>query len=239
MALPILKHPTFELTVPSTQQKITYRPFLVKEEKILLLSQASDKMMDLIRSVKQIINNCIIEGDINLDVRPTFDIEYIFLKLRANSVSDIAKFKFQDQESGKEVKIEMDLKEVEIVRTDGHTSLIDIGNNVKLQMSYPTYDQLSKFGDGKDNNATVNATFDMIKVCIAQVLVGEDEVHEFKDYTSSEVDGFVESLSTKNFQDVQTFFDTMPKLEKVIEYKVGKRIEKRTFSGLADFFPSA
>ena len=79
----------------------------------------------------------------------------------------------------------------------------------------------------------------MIKVCIAQVLVGEDEVHEFKDYTSSEVDGFVESLSTKNFQDVQTFFDTMPKLEKVIEYKVGKRIEKRTFSGLADFFPSA
>ncbi len=237
MALPVLKHPTFELTVPSTKQKITYRPFLVKEEKILLLSQASAKLEDLVRSVKQIINNCIIEGDINVDALPTFDIEYIFLKLRANSVSDIAKFKITDEESGKQVDIELDLKDVEIFRPEGHNSLVDIGSNVKLQMKYPTYDALSKFGGEGDE--VVKATFDMIKVCVDQVIVGEDEVHQFKDYSESEVDNFVDSLTSKGFADVQRFFDTMPRLEHTVEYKVGKRTEKKVFSGLADFFPSA
>jgi len=236
MALPVLKHLTFELTVPSTQQKITYRPFLVKEEKILLLSQASDKMSDLIRSVKQIINNCIIEGDINIDVLPTFDIEYIFLKLRSNSVDDIAKFKFTDDEYKKEIDIELDLKEVEVVRPEGHNPLVELGDNVKLQMKYPTYDMLSKYGDGAE---VVKATFEMIKVCVAQIIVGEDEVHEFKDYTVSEVDTFIDSLTSQNFRDIQTFFDTMPKLEHTVEYKVGKRTEKKVLSGLADFFPSA
>ena len=237
MALPVLKHPTFELTVPSTKQKITYRPFLVKEEKILLLSQASAKLEDLVRSVKQIINNCIIKGDINVDALPTFDIEYIFLKLRANSVSDIAKFKITDEESGKQVDIELDLKDVEIFRPEGHSSLVDIGSNVKLQMKYPTYDALSKFGG--EGAEVVKATFDMIKVCVDQVIVGEDEVHQFKDYSESEVDNFVDSLTSKGFADVQRFFDTMPRLEHTVEYKVGKRTEKKVFSGLADFFPSA
>ena len=236
MALPVLKHPTFELTVPSTKQKLTYRPFLVKEEKILLLSQASDKISDLIRSVKQIINNCIIEGDVNIDMLPTFDIEYIFLKLRANSVSDIAKFKFTDDESNKEIDIELDLKEVEVINPEGHFPLVELGNNIKLQMKYPTYDTLSKYGDGSE---VVKATFDMIKVCVAQILVGEDEVHEFKDYTLSEVDTFVDSLTSQNFRDIQTFFDTMPRLEHTVEYKVGKKTEKKVFTGLADFFPSA
>ena len=233
MGLPILKHPTFELTVPSTNQKITYRPFLVKEEKILLLAQASNKLKDVIRSVKQIINNCVIEGEVNVDALPTFDIEYIFLKLRANSVNDVAKFKIPDEETKKDVDIELDLKDVEIYRPEGHNSLIDVGDNVKLQMSYPTYDALEKFGEGQE---TAKATFDMIKVCIDQVLVGEDEVHQFKDYSEKEVDTFVESLSSKAFVDVQKFFDTMPRLEHTVEYKVGKRTEKKVFSGLADFF---
>ena len=233
MGLPVLKHPTFELTVPSTNQKITYRPFLVKEEKILLLSQASNKLKDVIRSVKQIINNCVLEGEVNVDILPTFDIEYIFLKLRANSVNDIAKFKIPDEETKKDVNIELDLKDVEIYRPEGHNSLIDVGDNVKLQMRYPTYDALEKFGEGQE---TAKATFDMIKVCIDQVLVGEDEVHQFKDYSEKEVDTFVESLSSKAFVDVQKFFDTMPRLEHTVEYKIGKRTEKKVFSGLADFF---
>jgi hypothetical protein len=224
------------LTVPSTQQKITYRPFLVKEEKILLLSQASDKLDDLVRSVKQIINNCILSGEANVDALPTFDIEYIFLKLRANSVNDIASFRITDEESKKEIKIDLDLKDVEVLNTEGHKDIVDLGDNVKLQMKYPTYDMLTKFGDGGE---VVQATFDMIKVCVAQILVGEDEVHEFKDYTTSEVDGFIDSLTSQNFKDVQNFFDTMPRLEHSVEYKVGKRTETKVFSGLADFFPSA
>lgn len=236
MALPIMKHPTFELTVPSTNKKITYRPFLVKEEKILLISQASNKLEEVIRSVKQIINNCIIEGDIDVDALPTFDIEYIFLKLRANSVSDIAKFKVTDEETKKEINLEIDLKDVEIFRPEGHKPLVDVQDGIKLQMIYPTYNMLQKFGDGTE---TAKATFDMIKVCIDQVLVGEEEVHQFKDYSEKEVDTFIESLSSKVFVDIQTFFDTMPRLEHTVEYKVGKRTEKKVFTGLADFFQSA
>ena len=235
MALPVLSHPTFDLTVPSTKEEIVYRPFLVKEEKILLLAQEANNVKDLTRSVKQIINNCIIEGDVNVDASPTFDIEYIFLKLRANSVSDIAKFNIADEETKKEVEIEIDLKEVEIQYTNDHTSTVVLNDVVSLQMKYPTYEILGRMGEGGDQQV-VKATFDMIKACIDKVLVGEDEVHEFKDYSNSEVDNFIDSMTSQNFQDIQKFFDTMPKLEYTVEYKIGKRTKTRTFSGLADFF---
>ena len=239
MALPVLQHPTFELKVPSSGKKITYRPFLVKEEKILLLSQAADKLEDLVRSVKQIINNCIVDGDINIDASPTFDIEYMFLKLRAHSVNDLAKFSIPDEETKKQIDIEFDLKEVEIHRTEGHSNVVKLSNDVKLEMKYPTYDTISKFGGGDE---AVKATFDMIKQCVDKVIVGDgenQEVHEFKDYTEQEIDAFVDSLSSQAFRDVQDFFDTMPRLEHTIEYKAGKRTKKRTFVGLSDFFPSA
>ena len=239
MALPVLQHPTFELKVPSSGKKITYRPFLVKEEKILLLSQAADKLEDLVRSVKQIINNCIIDGDINIDASPTFDIEYMFLKLRAHSVNDLAKFSIPDEETKKQIDIEFDLKEVEIHRTEGHSNIVKLNNHVKLEMKYTTYQIISKFGGGDE---AVKATFDMIKQCVDKVIVGDgenQEVHEFKDYTEQEIDAFVDSLSSQAFRDVQDFFDTMPRLEHTIEYKAGKRTKKRTFVGLSDFFPSA
>ena len=164
---------------------------------------------------------------------PTFDLEYIFLKLRANSVSDLAKFKISDEETQKEVDIELDLKDVEIHYTDGHDSKIKLNDVVSLQMRYPTYETI---GTIDENVNQVKATFDMIKACIDKVLVGEDEVHEFKDYSNSEVDAFIDSLTSQNFQDVQKFFDTMPRLEHTVEYKIGKRTKTRTFSGLADFF---
>ena len=233
MALPVLSHPTFDLTIPSSKEKIIYRPFLVKEEKILLLAQEANDVKDLTRSVKQIINNCIVEGELDVQNAPTFDLEYIFLKLRANSVNDVAKFKVSDEETQKEVEIELDLKEVEIHYTDGHDSKIKLNDVVSLQMSYPTYDSI---GNIDENSNQIKATFDMIKSCINKVLVGEDEVHEFKDYSNSEVDAFIDSLTSQNFQDVQKFFDTMPRLEHTVEYKIGKRTKTRTFSGLADFF---
>ncbi|NMJ87640.1 MAG: baseplate protein [Thaumarchaeota archaeon] len=233
MALPVLSHPTFDLTIPSSKEKVVYRPFLVKEEKILLLAQEANEIKDLTRSVKQIINNCIVEGELDVQNAPTFDLEYIFLKLRANSVSDLAKFKISDEETQKEVDIELDLKDVEIHYTDGHDSKIKLNDVVSLQMRYPTYETI---GTIDENVNQVKATFDMIKACIDKVLVGEDEVHEFKDYSNSEVDAFIDSLTSQNFQDVQKFFDTMPRLEHTVEYKIGKRTKTRTFSGLADFF---
>ena len=102
-------------------------------------------------------------------------------------------------------------------------------------MKYPTYEILGRMGEGGDQQV-VKATFDMIKACIDKVLVGEDEVHEFKDYSNSEVDNFIDSMTSQNFQDIQKFFDTMPRLEHTVDYKIGKRTKTRTFSGLADFF---
>jgi hypothetical protein len=238
MALPVLSHPTFDLTIPSTKETIVYRPFLVKEEKILLLAQEGNNIKELTRAVKQIINNCIVEGSVNVDKSPTFDIEYIFLNLRANSVNDIAKFSITDEETKKEVEIEIDLKDVEIQYADDHDPTVILNDAVSLQMKYPTYEAIGNVGniDGEGNQQVVKATFDMIKMCIDKVLVGEDEIHEFKDYSNNEVDTFIDSMTTQNFQDVQKFFDTMPKLEHTVEYKIGKRTKTRTFSGLADFF---
>ena len=125
MALPVLKHPTFELEVPSTKERITCRPFLVKEEKVLLLAQESGNPNDMINAVKQIIGNCIVEGEVDLATAPTFDLEFIFLRLRANSVGQTSKFSITDEESGKEIPIEVNLNDVVVEFTEG-LSLIHI-----------------------------------------------------------------------------------------------------------------
>ena len=233
MALPIMKHPIFELTVPSTKVTLKYRPFLVKEEKILLLAQGSTKSKDLILAVKQIVNNCILEGDINIDDTPTFDLEYIFLKLRANSVSDIAKFNMTEDD-GEESKIEIDLNDVEVQHTENHSNIVALGNDVSLEMKYPSYTTLSKI----KGEEAVDVTFEMIEMCIDKVVQGE-EVMELKDFSKADVKEFLDSLTSQNFRDIQNFFDGMPKLRHTVEYKVGKETKSRTFTGLADFFQSA
>ncbi len=233
MALPIMKHPTFELTVPSTKAKLKYRPFLVKEEKILLLAQGSNNPKDLIQAVKQIVTNCIIEGDVDVDNSPTFDLEYIFLKLRANSVSDVAKFTLTE-ETGEESKIELDLNTVEVQHTKDHTNIIDLGDGVHLEMKYPTYTTLGSV----TSEDVVEVTFGMIERCIDKVIQGE-EVMELKDFSKADVKEFLDSLTSQNFRDIQKFFDEIPKLQHTVEYKVGKEKKTRTFTGLADFFQSA
>lgn len=234
MALPVLKHPTFELEVPSTKEKISCRPFLVKEEKILLLAQESGNPNDMINGVKQIISNCIIEGEVDLNSAPTFDIEFIFLRLRANSVGQTAKFSIADEEAAEGIPVEVDLNTVEVKFNKDHTSDIKLNDDISLLMKYPTYVSLESIAKGGE--LTTQVTFDMIKECIDKIYVGDEEVHELKDYNKKEVDEFIESFNTENFKDVQNFFDTMPKLEHTVKYKVGKKNKQKVLTGLADFF---
>ena len=236
MALPILTHPTFELEIPSTKEKITCRPFLVKEEKILLLAQESGNPSDMIKSVKQIMTNCIVEGSMDVGNAPTFDFEYIFLRLRANSVGQTAKFTINDEETSEEIVAEVDLNTVEVQFDKNHKRDIKLNNDVSLMMRYPTYKSLEVIAKSGNTNVTTEITFDMIKSCIDKIYVGDEEVLELKDYSKKEVNDFVDSFTSENFQDVQNFFDTMPKLEHKIEYKVGKKNKTRVLSGLADFF---
>ena len=233
MALPIMKHPTFELTVPSTKAILKYRPFLVKEEKILLLAQGSTNSKDLISAVKQIVRNCIIDGEVDVDNTPTFDLEYIFLKLRANSVSDVAKFNITE-DNGEESRIEIDLNTVEVQHTEDHTNIINLNDGVSLEMKYPSYSTLSSIKSEK----AADVTFEMIEMCIDKVIQGES-VMELKDFSKAEVKTFLDSLTSKNFRDIQKFFDEMPKLRHTVDYKHGKENKTRTFTGLADFFQSA
>ena len=236
MALPVLTHPTFELEIPSTKEKITCRPFLVKEEKILLLAQESGNPNDMIKAVKQIMTNCIIEGTMDVGNAPTFDIEFIFLRLRANSVGQTSKFTIIDEETSEEIVNEVDLNAVEVQFNKDHTPNVKLNNDVNLTMRYPTYKSLELMAKTGETDMTTEATFDMIKSCIDKIYVGDEEVHELKDYSKKEVNDFIDSFTSENFRDVQAFFDTMPKLEHTIEYKVGKKNKTRVLSGLADFF---
>ena len=140
MALPILDTATYELTLPSSDVQVKYRPFLVKEEKILLLAMESENAAEITKALKEIVHTCTF-GSINVEALPTFDLEYIFLKLRANSVSDVAKFTLTE-ETGEESKIELDLNTVEVQHTKDHTNIIDLGDGVHLEMKYPTYTTL-------------------------------------------------------------------------------------------------
>ena len=238
MALPVMKHPTFELTVPSSKQKIKYRPFLVKEEKILLIAQSSDTIKDMIIGIKQIIKNCIVEGDINVDTLPSFDIEYIFLKLRVSSVSGTTELSFTDADTNKAQKVFVELNNIEVTFPKEVYNIIDVGQDVKLSLRYPTYSDLT---DIDLENDAAKGTMDMIKLCTEQVISGKDQeqVDQFKDYSDADVDTFLDSLQPDAFKDLQFFFTNMPKLEHTVEYKIGKETKLHTFSGIQDFFSYA
>ena len=236
MALPKLNTPTYELEVPSTDEKIKYRPFLVKEEKILLMAMESRKNEDIVQAVKDIVTTCTFE---KLDVSslPMFDVEYIFLNIRAKSVGEISKLKLLAPDDNKTyVDVEINLTEVEVQVDDKHTNKIELGNDMGVIMTYPTIDSFMETGIQSIN---ANNMLDLIGSCILQVYEKKGEkVYNSKDQTKKELTEFIESMNTKQFKEVQMFFDTMPKLKHTIKITNPntKKTSEVTLSGLNDFF---
>ena len=236
MALPKLNTPTYELEVPSTDEKIKYRPFLVKEEKILLMAMESRKNEDIVQAVKDIVTTCTFE---KLDVSslPMFDVEYIFLNIRAKSVGEISKLKLLAPDDKKTyVDVELNLTEVEVQVDDKHTNKIELGNDMGVIMTYPTIDSFMETGIQSIN---ANNMLDLIGSCILQVYEKKGEkVYNSKDQTKKELTEFIESMNTKQFKEVQMFFDTMPKLKHTIKITnpKTKKTSDVTLSGLNDFF---
>jgi len=236
MALPKLNTPTYELEVPSTDEKIKYRPFLVKEEKILLMAMESRKNEDIVQAVKDIVTTCTFE---KLDVSslPMFDVEYIFLNIRAKSVGEISKLKLLAPDDKKTyVDVELNLTEVEVQVDDKHTNKIELGNDMGVIMTYPTIDSFMETGIQSIN---ANNMLDLIGSCILQVYEKKGEkVYNSKDQTKKELTEFIESMNTKQFKEVQAFFDTMPKLKHTIKITNPntKKTSEVTLSGLNDFF---
>ena len=236
MALPQVNTPTYELAVPSTDKKLKYRPFLVKEEKILMIAMEGKEQSGIINAVKEIVKSCTFEK-FDISKAPIFDVEYIFLNIRAKSVGEISTVNLlclDDKETF--VPTEIDLTKVEVEMDKEHNNKIELTEEMGMIMTYPTLDSFNEY-----EGTVVNASnmIDIIASCIEQIYdkKGED-VYEAKDSTKQELIDSVEQLNSKQFQDVQKFFDTMPKLTHTvkIENPKTKKESEIVLTGLNDFF---
>ena len=236
MALPKLNTPTYELEVPSTDEKIKYRPFLVKEEKILLMAMESGKNEDIIQAVKDIVSECTF-NKIKLGSMPMFDVEYIFLNIRAKSVGEVSKLKLLCPDDKKTyVDTEVNLTEVQVQVDEEHTNKIELTDDMGMIMTYPTIDSFNESGI---QNVNASNMIDVISSCILQIYEKNGEkVYQAKDQTKKELVEFVEQLNTKQFKQLQKFFDTMPKLKHTVKVKnpKTKKMNEITLQGLNDFF---
>ena len=236
MALPKLTTPTYELEIPSTDEKVKYRPFLVKEEKILMMAMESKKNADIVQAVKDIVSECTF-NKVNMSDLPMFDVEYIFLQIRSKSVGEVSKIKVLCPDDGKTyADVEIDLNEVKVQVGDEHTNKIELTKDMGIIMKYPTIDSFRESGI-QDINAS--NMLEVISGCIMQIYEKNGEkVYDPKDQTTKELTDFIEQLNTKQFKTVQKFFETMPKLkhEVTIKNPKTKKESKITLSGLNDFF---
>ena len=224
MGLPILSHPTFELSVPSTGEKLKYRPFLVREEKILLLAQASNEVSDMFNAIEQVLTNCVVDYDVSRFT--TFDTEFVFLNLRANSVSQTTNIRILDDDTEEYLEVDVDLNDIECVIPDTE-KIIDVNEEVQIEMRYPTY---------KDLISVDQDIMGTLTKCIDKVYISGGDVLDIKDFTDEEIDEFVNSIPSDAFNKMQEFFNGMPAVTLDVDYKVGKKKKTKTLRGIADFF---
>lgn len=232
MSLPKITHPIFTIEIPSMKTKVRFRPFLVKEEKILLMAQASGNIKEIILSLKQVINNCALD-EIDIDELTTFDLEYVFVRLRAHSVNNIIELSYVDQEDGKKYDFEVDLNKVELVVNPLHTNKIKITDEIGLVLKYPKPKVTDEAGDVETE---LDLFFVMMKECI-DYIYDDSKKYMAKDYTKEELDEFLSTLDVSTFKEIQNFFTTLPKLYYKIEYtnELGNHREIELQS-LNDFF---
>ena len=233
MALPKLASAKFELTLPSTGEKIEYRPFLVKEEKALMIAQQSGKAEDVMRAVQDVVQACTFD---KVDAKniPTFDLEYVFINLRAKSVGEVVELNVTcPDDNVTKVPVSVDLTTIKCTKEVGHDNNIRITDEIGVIMDYPKVDAIQSLDLGDE----ITATFDVVKSCIRQVYDSKD-VYEKVDMDRDDLDEFVDSMTHEQFQRIQTFFDTMPKVRHKIKVKNPKTgVEGEVvLEGIQDFF---
>ena len=236
MALPKLTTPTYELEVPSTDEKIKYRPFLVREEKILLIALESGKSEDIINAVKDIVTACTFDK-LDLGTMPMFDVEYVFLNIRAKSVGEISSLRLlcpDDKETY--ANVDVNLSEVTVQVEKEHNEKIELTDEMGIIMTYPSIDSMASTGI---TDISAENMLEVIGSCILQIYDKKgEEVFEAKDQTKKEITDFIEQFNTKQFQKLQEYFDTMPKLKHMVEIENPKTKVKSKImlEGLNDFF---
>jgi hypothetical protein len=237
MPLPKISTPTYELEVPSLQKTIKYRPFLVKEEKILIIAMESEDSKQIGNAVKEVISNCIITKGIKVDSLATFDIEYLFLNIRGKSVGESVDVLVTCPDDGEtQVPVSINLDDIKVQTSKEHSRDIKLDDTLTLRMRYPSLNEFIKnnFSAGE---VSVDDTFELICSCIEQVY-SEEESWNASDFSKKELTEFVEQLSSKQFKEIETFFETMPKLTHLIKLRnPNTKVESEVvLEGLSSFF---
>ena len=238
MPLPKIATPSYELVIPSTKKKIKFRPFLVKEEKILILAMESEDTKMIANAVKDVISSCITTRGVKISSLSTFDIEYLFLNIRGKSVGEDVEVMVTCPDDGKtQVPALINLDDIQIKIDKNHSQDIKLDDTLTLRMKYPSLDEFIKNNFASATEMNVDDTFDLIASCIEQVY-SEEESWTAEDCTKKELSQFVEQLSSKQFKEIENFFETMPKLShtvKVINPNTKKENEV-VLEGLQSFF---
>ena len=216
MPLPKIATPRYELELPSTEETITYRPFLVKEEKVLVIALESEDNKQITNAIKTVIQSCIITKGIKVEKLPTFDIEYLFLNIRGKSVGEEIEVNIICPDDGEtQVPVTIDLDDIQIQKNENHSKRIKIDPTIMMEMKYPSLDQFIKNNfDFTDKNA-MDQSFELIATCIDKIYT-EDEVWAAADCSKKEIKEFVESMNSTQFKDIEKFFETMPKLSHAV-----------------------
>jgi len=241
MPLPKIATPTYELTLPSNKKKITYRPFLVKEEKILILAMESGDSSEITRAVKTVLRDCILTRGVKIDTLPSFDIEYLFLNIRAKSVGEAVELVITCPDDGEtQVECTVDIRDIEVKFPEEHTSEIKVDDSIVVKMKYPSLQEFidNNFNfEGNSSKETINKSFEIVASCVDMVYT-KDESWSASDVTKKELVEWLETFDSTQFKGIENFFNTMPKLTHVMTVKnpnTGKDNEI-VLEGLSSFF---
>ena len=238
MPLPKIATPSYELELPSTGETIQYRPFLVKEEKLLVIALESEETKQITTAIKTVIKNCILTKNIKVESLPTFDIEYLFLNIRGKSVGEELEVNIICPDDGEtQVPVKINLDDIQVQKNENHTNKIKVDSSIMMEMKYPSLDQFIKSNfDFNDKNA-MDQSFELIGSCIDKIYT-EDEVWSTSDVTKKELSDFLESMNSSQFKEIEKFFETMPKLSHTIQVKnpVTEIESEVVLEGLASFF---
>ena len=238
MPLPKISTPTYELELPSTSQKIKYRPFLVREEKLLVIALESEDTKQITTAIKTVIKNCIETKGVKVELLPTFDIEYLFLNIRGKSVGEEIEVNIicpDDEETAVSVKIDVD--SIQVQKNSKHNNKIKLDDSIVMEMKYPSLDQFIKSNFDFTENNTMDQSFELIASCIDKIYT-EEEVWASGDVTKKELLEFLEQMNSSQFKEIEKFFETMPKLSHTIKVKnPNTEVESEvTLEGLSSFF---
>ena len=235
MALPKINNVLYDLELPSSGEVVEYRPFLVKEEKILLMALEGKDEKEMVKAIKQIITQCVATEKFNINNLAMVDLEYLFLNIRGKAVGDVSTISFE-HECGEIIKLDIDLSKVEIVNNKNISDLVNLTDDIMIRLKPPSLDNVI----GAANKNQIDVVMEVVRECLVEIIQGKD-VFSAQDHTREELDEFLNSLNSGQFQKIQTYYESLPKMKQDIEYTCPKcgETKKETLEGLASFFASA